>query len=188
MPHSRLLLLSLAAVLCPAVVFAQETKPQPNNEKQTFRPETDSGRYRVGSEKFDPKQLGVAIYPGAKVDRGENDGKGANLSLDWGDDSVHLYVQKYITPDSADKVLAFYRKQLAKFGAVLECRDGKPVDASSSELKCDGDDDAKNEKEHKGTELKAGTKSKQHVVGVTPKDGGTDFQVVYVEQIKHGEI
>lgn len=188
MPHSRLLLLTLAAALSPAIGFAQEAKPQPKNEKHVFRLETDSGRYGVGSEKFDPKQLGVAIYPGAKVDPRENDGKGANLVLDWGSEGVRLYVQKYVTSDPSDKVLAFYRKQLSKYGAVLECRDRKPVAASSSELKCDDGDDTKHEKEHKGIELKAGTENKQHVVGVTPREGGTDFQIVYVEHTKRGEI
>lgn len=188
MPKSRLLLLTLAVALCSTLLFSQEQKPQSKNEKHTFRLETDSGRYGVAAEKFDPKQLGVAIYPGAKVDQRENDGKGANLSLDWGRDSVRLYVQKYVTSDAADKVLAFYRKQLSKFGAVLECRDGKPVAAVASELKCDDGEDGKNEKHDKGIELKAGTDKKQHVVGVTPRDGGTDFQVVYVEQTKRGEL
>lgn len=180
MPKSLMLLLTVAVALFSTAVFAQEQKPKSYNE--TLRLETDSGRYGVGSDKLDPKQLGVAIYPGAKVEENDNDGKGASLSLDWGQDSVRLYVQKYFTSDSADQVLSFYRKQLSKFGPVLECRDGKPLAAVASELKCE---DGKDEK---GTELKAGTENKQHIIGVTPKDGGTEFGVVYLDKTKRGEL
>ncbi|MBZ5667904.1 MAG: hypothetical protein LAO30_25365 [Acidobacteriia bacterium] len=182
MPKSFMLLLMVAVALSSTAVFAQEQKPKSNNEKHTLRLETDSGRYGVGSDKLDPKQLGVAIYPGAKVEENDNDGKGASLSLDWGRDSARLYVQKYVTSDSADQVLSFYRKHLSKFGAVLECRDGKPLAAVASELKCE---DGKDEK---GTELKAGTENKQHIIGVTPKDGGTEFGVLYLEKTKRGEL
>ncbi len=184
----RLLLLTVAVALCSTAVFTQEQKAPPKDEKHVFRLETDSGRYGVSAEKLDPKLLGVAVYPGAKVDERENEGKGANLSLDWGTEGVRLYVQKFVTSDSADKVLAFYRKQLSKYGAVLECRDGKPAAKVESELKCDGDKDAQDQRSHKGLELKAGTENKQHVVGVTPREGGTDFQVIYVEHTKRGEI
>lgn len=187
MPKSRTLLLTLAVALSSTILFSQEQKPK-SNGKHTFRLETDSGRYGVGAEKFDPKQLGVAVYPGAKVDQRENEGKGANLSLDWGRESVRLYVQKYVTPDSADKVLLFYRKQLSKFGAVLECRDGKPVAAVATDLKCEDGENGQDTKHDHEIELKAGTENRQHVVGVTPTDGGTDFQVVYVEETKRGEI
>jgi hypothetical protein len=188
MPKSRLLLATLTVALCSSMVFAQEQKPRDKDEKHAFRLETDSGRYGVASDRFDPKRLGVGIYPGAKVDERENQGKGANLSLEWGRDSVHLYVQKYVTNDPADKVLAFYRKELAKFGPVLECRDGKPMAAVNSELKCEDDKDEHHEKHHEGIQLKSGTERKQHIVGVTPRKGGTDFDVAYVEQSKRGEI
>lgn len=190
MPKSRLLLAILAAAVCSATVFAQEKKPDTKNEKHTFRVETDSGRYGAASDKFDPKQLGVAIYPGAKVDERENEGKGANLSLDWGKNSLRLYVQKYVTSDPADKVLSFYRKELSRFGAVLECRDGKAVNAVQSELKCEDDKDHQHhdKEHHEGIQLKSGSDRKQHIVGVTPREGGTDFDVAYIEQIKRGEI
>lgn len=182
------LLLPLVVALFSTTVLAQEQNPQPDSKKHTFRLETDSGRYGVSAERLDPKLLGVAVYPGAKVDERENEGKGASLSLDWGTEGVRLYVQKYVTSDPADKVLAFYRKQLSKYGPVLECRDGKPAAKVDSELKCDDDKDAQHEKSHKGLELKAGTENKQHVVGVTPHEKGTDFQVLYVEHTKRGEI
>jgi hypothetical protein len=98
------------------------------------------------------------------------------LSLDWGKESTHFYVQKYTSSDSAERVLSFYRKQLSKYGPVLECRNGKPVNSVSARIKCDSDDD------NKEIELKAGTESKQHIVGVTSTASGTEFGLVYLEQ------
>ena len=157
----RLFFLPLAAVLFTVALAAQ------------------SSRYGVGSEELDPKQLGVAIYPGAQVDESEHTGKGTHLSLDWGQDSVHLFAQQYLTPDSPDKVLSFYRKQLAKYGNVLECRGNKPVVYVTSELKCE---DSEEKRDDNSIELKAGTENNQHIVGVTPKDGGTKIGIVYLKK------
>ena len=90
--------------------------------------------------------------------------------------STRLYLQNYVTSDSADKVLSFYRKQLSKYGTVLQCRNGKPVAAVPSQLKCDSD------KDFNSIELKAGSEEKQHMVGVTPTAGGAQFEVVYLDE------
>jgi hypothetical protein len=172
----------LVLALVSSVVLAQEQKPKSNNERHSIRVETDSGRYGVGADRLDPRQLGVAIYPGAKVVERDHDGKGAALSLDWGRDSMRLYAQEYETTDSPDRVLAFYRKQLAKYGAVLECRNGKALAPVASELKCESD------KDNEGIELKAGSARRQHIVAVTPRDGRTEFGLVYLDKSKRGEL
>lgn len=167
----RLLVLTITAALLTIALSAQDKAPKSN----------ESSRYGVASEQLDAKQLGVAIYPGARVQKKNNDGKGANLSFDWGDTGAHLYAQTYITSDPPEKVLAFYRKQLAKYGNVLECR-GSGADVSvNSELKCDND-----KHDGKGVELKAGTENSQHIVGVTPKEDGTEIGIVYLK--KHGSM
>jgi hypothetical protein len=48
--------------------------------------------------------------------------------------------------------------------------------AVPSQPKCD------NEKGDHSIELKAGTEKKQHMVGVTPSAGGTQFEVVYLDE------
>jgi hypothetical protein len=68
-----------------------------------------------------------------------------------------------------------------KYGTVLECHNGKPVDAVPSQLKCDSD------KDDDSIELKAGTEKKQHMVGVTPSSGGSQFQIVYLDQTPRSE-
>ena len=165
----RLLVLTVAAGLMTTVLFAQE-----KNSKG------ESGRYGVASEKLDAKQLGVAVYPGARLEKKNNDGNGANLSFDWGETGAHLYAQTYVTADSPEKVLSFYRKQLSKYGKVLECRGNGAEVSVNSELKCDDKHDGK------GVELKAGTENSQHIVGVTPKEDGTEIGIVYLK--KRGSI
>jgi len=182
MPKFRALSLTLALLLLAASLFGQTTQSKTDDGKHLILVQTDSARYGVGVDKLDPKQLGVAIYPGAKVDKGDNDEKGANLSLDWGQKSTHLYVQKYLTPDSPERVLSFYRKQLSQFGTVLECRGGKAVVNVSSSLKCEGGDDDQN------IQLKSGTENRQHIVGVTPKDKGTGFAILYLQVSGRGEL
>ena len=133
----RFAIIAIAVALSAAAAPAQQ---KPDSERHTFRVETDSGRYGMSAEKLDPKRLGVDIYPGAQVLReGDNDRAGGSLTFDWGKDSVRLFVQKYSTSDPSDKVLAFYRKQLSKYGPVIECRDGKPVAPVKSELTCEDD-------------------------------------------------
>lgn len=175
MPKNHMLILVFVVAVSSTALFAQD-ETSSSSEKHRIVVETDSGRYGVGAEKLDPKQLGVAIYPRAKVNESENNSSDASLSLDWGNASSRLYVQNYVTSDSADKVLSFYRKQLSKYGAVLECRNGKPVAVVPSKLKCDSD------KDDNSIELKAGTERKQHMVGVTPTAGGAQFEVVYLDE------
>lgn len=183
MPHRSTWSLAILAASLSSLAFAQNDKAD-STEKHKIAVETDAGRYGVGADKLDPKQLGVAIYPGAKVaENKDNESKenGAALFLDWGKDSTHLYVQKYVSSDPAEKVISFYRKQLSKYGAVLECRGSKPVNADAAKAKCDNGDD-----DH-DIELKVGPETKQHIVGVTPTARGTEFAIVYLDQTKSKE-
>jgi hypothetical protein len=183
MPNRFTWSLVVATAVLSSPALAQNDTPN-STEKHQIVVETDTGRYGVGAERLDPKQLGVAIYPGAKVaENKDNESKnnGAALFLDWGKDSTHLYVQKYVSSDSPENVVSFYRKQLSRYGGVLECRGGKPVNAATAKSKCDNSDDEKD------IELKVGPETKQHIVGVTPTARGTEFAIVYVDQTRTKE-
>jgi hypothetical protein len=66
MRKNHTLVLMVIAV-SSTTLFAQDQTPS-SSEKHRIVLETDSGRYGLGAERLDPKQLGLAIYPGAKVD------------------------------------------------------------------------------------------------------------------------
>jgi len=100
----------------------------------------------------------------------------------WGGSAgFKLFVLKMESSDAPEKVAAFYRKALAKYGTVLDCSNasaasGSGEDKSSKKLTCDDDKPKPNE-----ISLKAGTKEKQHAVGVEPNGSGSTFQLVYIE-------
>lgn len=129
------------------------------------------------------KEVGLPVYPGAVPHKDEkSDSSSANLGL-WGSSfGFKLVVLKMESKDSPEKVAAFYQKALAKYGTVLNCsdaskaRDNKDKDDSSKKLTC-GDD----KPDSGGMLFKAGTKEKQHIVGVEPHGTGSVFQLVYLE-------
>jgi hypothetical protein len=86
------------------------------------------------------KDIGLPVYPGATPFK-EKDSDSSSADLLFQLNSFHFSVKvaSFVTTDSPDHVLEFYRKPLAKFGEVLECDHGKPVGsltATKSGLTC----------------------------------------------------
>jgi len=173
-----------------AAVFAQKS----DNSKDNFDVKSSVGDLHLGSD-ADAKKVGLPLYPGArlKADDDENSSR-ANLSLLTEAFGFKLVVAKYESEDAPDKVIAFYRDKLRKFGKVLECHsqkhgggievnDDDKDSSKSKELKCD---------ENSGpvTEFKVGTEDDQHIVAIEPRAGqGATLSLVYVHSRgKRGEI
>lgn len=135
------------------------------------------------SKEATAKEVGLPIYPGATPHRDDkNDSPAANLGL-WGSTfGFKLVVLKMETKDAPEKVAAFYKRALGKYGRVLDCGAGtkeskdKETSKNSNALTCEDD-----EPEKGGQLFKAGTKQKQHIVGIQPQGQGTVFQLIYVE-------
>jgi len=132
--------------------------------------------------------IGLAVYPGAIRDNSDKDSSAADVNLNFGDFHLKVNAAGYHTPDPSDKVKAFYLKELAQYGDVIECQ-GKVAVGKISRTK-DGlgcDDDSKHQtkfKVDKGKpdfELKAGSKLRQHIVGIERKTDGTKFGLVALE-------
>jgi len=164
--------IALFGVLCAA------TLPLQAQDKKESKDQSDAGL--ILSAHATAKEVGLPIYPGARPhkDEGENS-QAVQLGL-WGSSfGFKLVVLKMESDDAPDKIAAYYQKNLAKYGKVLNCTNGASVPEeegkSSKELTCD-------EKPDKGGQVfKAGTKEKQHIVGIQPNGKGTLFQLVYVE-------
>jgi hypothetical protein len=133
---------------------------------------------------------GLDVYPGAVPEKKEkgNDGA-ADVNLSFGGFHLGVKASSYTTPDAPEKVLAFYRKDMGKFGTVIQCthdhavgtpvrtQDGLTCDHDSkNEVHVNDDDDDANK-----TELKAGSKQHQHMVEVTAKGTGTKFGLVMLD-------
>lgn len=143
-------------------------------------PETDAGL--VVSARATAKEVGLPIYPGSmphKDQDKDNDSPAAKLGL-WGTSfGFKLVVLKMESKDTPRKVADYYQKALGKYGTVLDCTNAtrpQAKDENSERLTC-GDD----KPETGGMLFKAGTKEKQHIVGVQPKGTGTVFQLLYIE-------
>jgi hypothetical protein len=127
------------------------------------------------------KEVGLPLYPGAKPHQEKDkDDSAANLGLWGGSFGFKLVLLKMESPDSADKVAAFYQKALAKYGPVLDCTNSNSAkttdDDKSAKITC-GDDKA-----DAGEQLyKSGTKEKQHIVSIKTAGGRTDFTLLYLE-------
>jgi hypothetical protein len=133
------------------------------------------------SKQATPKEVGLPAYPGAKLhkDKDEKDDSPSVQMGIWGSTfGFKLAVMKMESNDSPDKIAEFYKKALAKYGAVLNCSDPaqKPSAKDSNKLEC-GDD----KPEKGGLLFKAGTKEKQHLVAIQSNGPGSLFQLVYVE-------
>jgi hypothetical protein len=137
------------------------------------------------SQEATAKEVGLPIYPGARPHKDESDDSPALKMGLWGPSSgFKLVVMKLESDDSPDKILAFYRKALAKYGQVLDCSNASATSNtktgnSSSQLDCKDDQPEKG-----ASTLKAGTKEKQHVVGIQANGKHSLFQLLYVETPK----
>jgi hypothetical protein len=147
------------------------------------------------SNEPDVQDTGLPVYPGATrkhKEEGDSDETGANVNIATSLFGLKVVAVEFVSNDPPEKVLAFYKDKLGKYGNVLECH--KRKGGSSVTLNSDGDDDSKSkskqlkcEGDNSGNviELKVGTDEKQHIVSIEPKDNGTDFALVFVQT--HGK-
>ena len=175
--------IALATIFGLAPIGLQAQDAQKSRDKDfsvtVQGPDTNAGL--SVSARATAKEVGLPIYPGATPHQEKclSCSPAADLGL-WGNSfGFKLVVLKMESKDAPRKIAEYYQKALAKYGPVLDCTNA-PAQESDSEksakLTC-GDD-----KPDKGGMLfKAGTKEKQHIVGVQPNGTGTIFQLLYIE-------
>jgi hypothetical protein len=131
------------------------------------------------------KDIGLPLYPGATPYR-DKDSDSSSADLGFVLNSFHLSVQvaSFVTEDSPERILAFYRKPLAQYGEVLECDHGKPVGSTTvtkSGLTC-GDSKGGHmtvNGSDSNHQLRAGTPEHYRVVGIDSDEAGkTKFGLV----------
>jgi hypothetical protein len=153
--------------------------------------ETPVGGIHV-SKNAAARDTGLPTYPGAREKEKGSSGhdSNANVNISSGFFGVKVVAVEFLSDDPPDKVAAFYKDQLKKYGGVLEChtsnqhRDAGDVDVNLG--KDDGKKDNQLTCEHDSgstVELKVGTKDNQHIVSISPQDKGkgTDFALVFVQ-------
>jgi len=140
--------------------------------------------------------IGLPIYPGAefvkKNNKNDRDKGAADVNLSFGSFQLRVKAANYSTPDTPDKVEAFYRAALARYGDVIQCENNKPVGSptrTAEGLTCDNDKDnhhiTGNDDMSEKMQLKAGSKQHQHIVAVEPEGTGTKFGLVALDLPGH---
>jgi hypothetical protein len=187
---TRLLVL-LVAILSLLPACKINVKKDADEKEKKVDISTPIGGIHV-SKGIDPRELGLAIYPGARPKQDSENEKGANVHISSPYFGLKVVAQEYESDDSAAKLVTFYSEQLKKYGNVIECHGkwkGKEADVNvshdsskkSHELTCDKDNSGDS------IELKVGTDENQHLVAIEPQGNGCKFALVRVEVRGEGD-
>jgi hypothetical protein len=155
----------------------------------------NSGMELHANSKATAAEVGLPGYPGATPYKDKDNDSSVDMGYTFGDSQFHLIAVNYVTSDSPDQVLSFYRKPLSHYGEVLECNDGKPVGkltTTRSGLTCADNEKGKVEVNgysgSKGHELRAGTPQQFRIVGIDKTEAkSTRFGLVYVQLPKDND-
>jgi hypothetical protein len=204
--------LSLSLAMAAAVGLAGcrvNVDKDKNGEDKSVQVDTPFGGLHVNTNQTTAADLGLPLYPGAQAFVDDDRHKSADVHMGFGEWQLRVRAVSYSTPDSQDKVVAFYKKALARYGDVIFCHDKEPVGtptATSEGLTCadnnngnvhvvtteqgkdgdkkDGISITDSQTIHKDDfELKAGSKRHQHIVSFEqkPENGKTVFELVALD-------
>jgi hypothetical protein len=184
--HSLTARLSLGALLAALWVLPAcsiHTNDNAKNGEKQVDIKSPVGDLHV-SEQADIRDAGLTLYPGAKPAPKDNgdDKKSANVNLSLPGFKLKVVAAEFTSDDTPDKVIAYYDRELHKYGKPIQCHGGwndghKDFDSKddlSKAVSCgsNGHGDS--------VELKVGTEGDQHIVSIKPNSQGSRFALVYV--------
>jgi hypothetical protein len=164
-----------------------------NGEEKKVQIDTPFGGVHVNTDQTTASDLGLPAYPGAEIVRDKDHDKSADVHMGFGEWQLRVRAVSYATPDPQDKVVAFYKKSLGRYGDVITCQGhtavGSPAattegltcadDGKSTKVQIDNKDYGVNKN---GLQLKAGSRRHQHIVGFEdPENGKTRFALVALD-------
>src|SRR5437762_12959594 len=180
--HSPLKVMTFI-VGCGMLCFASSLAAQEKQDKEAASGKGSQGAGIYFDAEASAKDVGLPIYPGARPHRDKDENQSSGKFGLWGNSfAFKLAVVTLDSNDSPQKVATFYKKALAKYGTVLDCgassseAGDKTESQSSNQLSCETDKPGPGE-----MTFKAGTKEKQHIVGIQPSGAGSILNLVYVE-------
>ena len=195
----RTFLYSVAAVALIALTGCNISKSD-HGDRKDVKIDTPFGGLQVKTNDADVLgSIGLPAYPGATlVTKDKGDDGSADVNLSFGNFQLKVKAASFRTGDSPDKVLAFYKKGLGRFGNVIQCDGKHSVGAptrTTEGLTCDDDthtsassSDSYSKAVHiSGSDdnakyqLKAGSKKHQHIVDINPEGAGTKFGLVALD-------
>lgn len=172
----------LGTLLAAAGCHVQVDKAA-NGEDKNVKIDTPLGGLHVRADQTSAVDLGLPVYPGAQIAPDREGDKSADVHLGFGQFQLRVKVVTYQTTDAHDKVLAFYKNAMGRFGDVLTCDGNRPVGSptvTSEGLTCS--EDAKVQLHGNDLEdfnLRAGSRRHQHIL--TLKNNGAETQFSMIE-------
>jgi hypothetical protein len=179
--------LILGTLLAVAGCHVQVDKGK-NGEDKNVKIDTPLGGLHVRADQTSASDLGLPIYPGAMVAPDHEGDKSADVHLGFGRFQLRVKVVTYETADDRDKVVAFYKNAMSRFGEVITCDGNHAVGSptitgegltcsedSKVQLHGNGIDD------DNGFNLRAGSKHHQHIFAIKNGGEGTKFSLVELQ-------
>lgn len=176
-----------AAMVATLLMSGCRVESSKQNGKDNVRIATPFGGMQVKTDDTSVLEgMGLPAYPGATLLKKDHDHGAADVNMNFGSFHLRVKAASYQTPDSPDKVRAFYRKALGAYGDVIQCSNDKSVGEptrTAEGLTCDNDhkhvgiDDDISRK----LELKAGSKQHQHIVAIDAEGTGSKIGLVALD-------
>ncbi len=97
--------LALAAGVAGCRVHVEKSA---NGEDKNVQVDTPFGGIHVNTDQTTAADLGLPVYPGAEIVKDKENDKSADIHMGFGEWELRVKVVNYSSPDSQDKVTAFY--------------------------------------------------------------------------------
>jgi hypothetical protein len=188
-------MIGATALIASSVGCRVRTEKGADGEDKSVQIDTPFGGVHVNTNDTTASDLGLPTYPGAQIAHDDDKHQSADVHMGFGEWQLRVRAVPYTSTDSQDKVVAFYKKAMGRFGDVLTCEGNAPVgtpvvtaeglDCSDSSKKTHINVDGKGNgmDDFSGAlQLKAGSTRHQHIVGFeTPRGGKTRFAMVAID-------
>jgi hypothetical protein len=183
----RQLCLAFAALICLSALTGCSITTHDNGKKNDVDIRTPFGSLSVREGQTDVRATGLSLYPGARAKKDfDSEHHSANVDISSSLFGLKVVAMKFESDDAPDKVVSFYRKEMGKYGKVVDCTGGFKLDFhhrdKDAEVTCHGDEGSGHEYNE---ELKVGTENNQRILAVKPTGKGSEFALVYVRAWEH---
>lgn len=183
--------LAMAAVIAGCRVHVDKDA---NGKEKTVQVDTPFGGVHVNTDQTSAADLGLPVYTGSAIVKDKDGNQSADVHMGFGEWQLRVRAVSYESSDPQDKILAFYKKALGRYGDVITCQGKTPVGTPTMTregLTCsdDGKDThfqfngkANGVDISNNLQLKAGSKRHQHIVGFEDsKDGQVRFSLIALD-------
>jgi len=180
----KIALAALIAALAILPACSINVKDKGKEGEKRVDIQTPMGTIHV-NEQPDIRETGLSLYAGARPapkDNGE-DKKTANVNISGPGFALKVVAAEFESDDAPDKIIAYYNKELQKYGKPIECHGhwtGGDVDTDIHDKEGAKPVSCRSGGNGDSVELKVGTENNQHIVAVKPLGKGTRFALVYV--------